>query len=166
MIEICFLKQRFTDSIIYRNVDTPDSVIAKSIDREDIQNTQLMVSKLITVCKAISQDEADAKLHKMESSPFEPVDTKKIMPGISLIENILKIEHLMTLDHFFQIFNLTLSFEHYDELVWPIPNDFMPDHVYDNGRYDVNLTFNIQPMATDQSASVVRSCMSKFKSKK
>lgn len=130
-------KQRFTEGILFRNCDTQHMVAPSSITRGDLENTQQMVEILMFVCKIISQNEENLKHFKAEE---EPVNFLRMLPTVSLIDNVLKIDQLMTLDYFFSIFELTLSYEHYDEIVWPIPNDFTPDHVYDNGKYDINLS--------------------------
>lgn len=97
----------------------------------------------MSVLSAIHANEAAEKLNKGKIGNKETCkDIKSLLPKCHHIESVLKLDLLMTLETFFQIFNLNLSFEHYDEKVWPIPNDLSPEFVYTNERYDVNMIFD------------------------
>lgn len=92
----------------------------------------------MSVCEKISTAE----------QPFDPNnlgdDVVKVLPEVALIEYVLNIEQLLTINEFGELFDFIPQFQYYDELVWPVPFDFTPDNVYDWGRYDINLIFGRQ----------------------
>lgn len=142
--------QRYTEKVLYC-IGDPPVVIMKSVGRDFDQQlyyVQLMVKRITTVCKVISQNERGIAAQKDEEDddafPFEPVDVQKLLPEVSLLDYVLQIDHLMTIDKFFSLFESVPAFEHYDEKVWPIPYDFTPNNIYDNGKYDINLIFGKQ----------------------
>lgn len=106
---------------------------------------QLMVKRIMTVCEAIIHDDEMSDQHNSEEDgAYEPVDFQKLLPEVSFIEYVLQIDQLMAMRLFLNLFEMVPPFEHYDEKVWPIPYDFTPNNVYDNGKYDINLIFGKQ----------------------
>lgn len=94
-----------------------------------------MANCLMKVLTSLYANEIEEKTH------FTTKDFQQLLPKPSSIENVLHSKSLMTLNTFFHMFNLTSLFDHYDEKVWPIPNDLTPDFVYTNEKYDVNMIF-------------------------
>lgn len=70
---------------------------------------------------------------------YNPVDVQPLLPRTTQVAAALHLECLMSLNAFFHTFNCTLLFQHYDEKVWPMPDDLTPELVYGNARYDVKL---------------------------
>lgn len=124
----------------------------KSVGRDfdqQLYHVQLLVKRMTTVCKVIAENDRGMTQPEHEEEdddyvPFEPIDVQKILPEVSLLDYVLQVDHLMTMDTFFSLFESVPSFEHYDEKVWPIPYDFTPNNIYDNGKYDINLIFGRQ----------------------
>lgn len=121
----------------------------KSVGRDfdqQLYQVQLLVKRITNICKVMSQnDSIDTERQQDDDEiSLEPIDVNKLVPEISLLEYVLQINHLMTVENFFSLFDSVPAFEHYDEKVWPIPYDFTPNNIYDNGKYDINLIFGKQ----------------------
>lgn len=145
--------QRITEKVLFVYGDPP-VLIMKSAGRDFDQmqyHVQMMVKRITNLCQVVAQNDVGTTQHRQDSDedaddelPFEPIDVQKLLPEVALIEYVLQVDLLMTLKQFLDIFEFIPPFEHYDEKVWPIPYDFTPDNIYDNGKYDINLIFGKQ----------------------
>lgn len=101
-------------------------------DHEIIEN---IIEKLTNICLQIAEspsiidDTSNIKLKDME-----------LLPQTELIEKILRISSLQTISEFADIYCCVPEFFDYQTNVWPHPYDFLPDNVFDWGKFDVNLT--------------------------
>lgn len=123
-------------------------MIIKNVGRDFDQQLfqiQLLVKRITTVCKVIAQNDKNAKRESYKNEddeiPLKTIDIQKLLPEVSLMDYVLQLDQLMTVEHFCDLILYVPPFEHYDEKVWPIPFDFTPNNIYDNGKYDVNYMF-------------------------
>lgn len=101
-------------------------------DYEIIEN---IINKLTNICLQVAEnpsiidDTSHLKLKDLE-----------MLPQTEMIEKILKITSLQTIEKFAKIYGCIPEFFDYETNVWPHPYDFLPDNVFDWGKFDVNLT--------------------------
>lgn len=124
-------------------------MIMKNVSRDIDQvyyYTKVLIYRLMTACRAICEDERRTIEHQQndEDEELPREDINKLLPELALIEYVFQIDLLMTFAFFAELFESIPTPSHYDNAVWPIPYDFTPDNVYDNGKYDINLTFGKQ----------------------
>lgn len=100
-----------------------------------------MAKCLKKVLSSIQKNEVTSNRPQNEQTHPAPKDIESLLPKSAAIEVILRNDLLMTLEDFVRTFNLTSSFEPYDERVWPMPNNVSPDFVFTNEKYDVNMIF-------------------------
>lgn len=119
---------------------------SRNIDQLNF-HTILLIKKIMTACQLIAEnEEIKRQLTEDDEPPAVDDDTqmselKKILPEVALIDYVLETEQLLTFDECIKIFEYIPEYVYYHDLVWPIPYDFTPDNVYDNGKYDINLIF-------------------------
>lgn len=70
-----------------------------------------------------------------------PPEMSKWMPETALLDYFSQLTCIMNLSELYDTINLNAEFYHYDENIWPLPFDYLPEDVFDNGKYDINLTF-------------------------
>lgn len=122
--------------MIYKSAVAPvliEEITERSMDNYEIQISTL-IKKLTIICTKIKEDH-DFNVPVLESA------YKIYLPATDLLDFILTIDHLISVNEFSDIFGTIPQYYHYDEQVWTIPYDFIPDNVYDWGEYDINYTF-------------------------
>lgn len=65
----------------------------------------------------------------------------KILPEVLLLDYILDVNALPSIDEYSRIYCHIPDVNDYDSRTWPIAFDFTPDNVFDWNKYDINLTF-------------------------
>lgn len=141
--------KRYTSKVLFCFGDPP-VLIMKGVGRDfdhQLYYVQVMVKRITYVCKVMAQhDQVSLQLQHENTEdddemPVETIDVQQLLPEVAILDYVLQIDHLMTLDTFLALFESIPAFDHYDEKVWPIPYDFTPNNIYDNGKYDINLIF-------------------------
>lgn len=102
---------------------------------EDHEIVEKMIEKLTKLCLQIA-----AKPSTIDDMSQIKTNDMEILPQIELIDKILKISSLQTMSEFADIYCYVPEFFDYETNVWPHPYDFLPDNVFDWGKFDVNLT--------------------------
>lgn len=124
-------------------ISEPNVLIIKNPARDfdSLQyHNQMVIKKVMSVCEKISKEEQPLDPNNLTD------EVVKLLPEAALIEYVLNIEQLLTINEFGALFDFIPQFQYYNEMVWPIPFDYTPDNVYDWGRYDINLIFGRQKM--------------------
>lgn len=113
----------------------PSTLIDKTPSDIDRQ-TATIIKKVTNICVQLKNDDVST----LTTSTLHN-DYKKCLPEAALIDSVLKSNQLQSVTEFANQFGQIPEFFHYNEYVWPIPYDFVPDNVFDWGKYDINLTF-------------------------
>ncbi len=91
------------------------------------------------LCTKIKEEEAD------EGQAFKSIyissDFEDSIPDEKLMDYILDIGNLQTIQEFASIYGDYSSMLNYTDDLWPIAHDNVPDNVFDWGEYDINLHF-------------------------
>jgi hypothetical protein len=89
--------------------------------------------------KKIREEEAD------EDTTFKSFylssELEEWTPDEQLINLVLDIDDLQTVQEFASIFGDCESMLTFEEVLWPVAHDYVPASVFNRGKYDVNLTF-------------------------
>lgn len=134
------INQRFLEKIIWRLANL-ETTTTSDFDptASDEKNISTFLKKMYYLFKKIKEEEAD------EDTTFKSfyltTDLEEWTPDESLMDAVLKVEELQTIQEFASIygnFNSMLTFE---EKLWPVSHDYVPSNTVGSGRYNVNLTF-------------------------
>lgn len=134
------INQRFLEKIIWRLANL-ETTTTSDFDptASDEKNISTFLKKMYYLFKKIKEEEAD------EDTTFKSfyltTDLEEWTPDESLMDAVLKVEELQTIQEFASIygnFNSMLTFE---EKLWPVSHDYVPSNAVGSGRYNVNLTF-------------------------
>lgn len=102
---------------------------------EDHEIVGMLIEKVTNICLQIVSN--SAMIDVMSNMKTDDVE---MLPQIELIEKILKMPSLQSITEFAEVFCCVPEFFDYEMNVWPHPYDFLPDNVFDWGKFDVNLT--------------------------
>lgn len=105
----------------------------ENLDHHEILET--FIDKVTNICLLIVERPSIID----DVSQIKLSDTE-VLPQIELIERTLKMALLQTIDEFANIYCCVPEFFDYETNVWPHPYDYLPDNVFDWGKFDVNLT--------------------------
>lgn len=134
--------QRFFQRCIIKFAEPLPSLaekIAKN-DTETVQNRiNLLLNRIYELCRKMHNDEIEE--NKTIRSKFLTGLYIKILPDTDLIDFILTIPTIQSIVDYGKIFGRIPDDIEYDGQVWPVPYDFLPNNVFDWGKYDINLTF-------------------------
>lgn len=119
--------------MFYVYADPPKKFSSENMaDHELIEN---IVEKMTNICLQIIEDPST-----IDDTSHIKLDDMEMLPQTELIDKILKIPSLQTISEFADIYCYVPEFFDYETNVWPHPYDFLPDNVFDWGKFDVNLT--------------------------
>ncbi len=104
-------------------------------DMEDHEIIESFIKKLTHICLEIAENPST-----IDDMSHIQLKDMEMMPQVDLIEKILKITALQSIAEFADIYCCVPEFFDYETNVWPHPYDFLPDNVFDWGKFDVNLT--------------------------
>lgn len=102
---------------------------------EDYEIIGDIINKMTKICLQIVEDPSI-----IDDTLNIELNGMELLPPTEMIENILKITSLQTIEEFADIYGFVPEFFDYETAVWPHPYDFLPDNVFDWGKFDVNLT--------------------------
>ncbi|XP_037044817.1 uncharacterized protein LOC119080512 [Bradysia coprophila] len=105
---------------------------------ENLEDHELIgniIEKVTKICLQIVENPAT-----IDDTSHIKTDDVEMLPQIELLEKILRIPSLQSITEFADIFCCVPEFFDYETNVWPHPYDFLPDNVFDWGKFDVNLT--------------------------
>jgi hypothetical protein len=132
------INQRFLEKIIWRLATLPETTDCDP-NGIDEKNISVFLKKMYYLFKKIKEEEAD------EDATFKSfyltTDLEEWIPDEKLMDSVLKVDDLQTIQEFannFGNFELMLTFE---EQLWPVSHDYVPSHAFGSGKYNVNLTF-------------------------
>lgn len=126
--------------------DSEDELLARS--------HQLLVHKILATCQAISEQQVGNEMEREAAATsnvapeLSPIYVG-MLPAVPLIDCMLRCRYMLGLDEFVNMFERIPANECYGEQIWPIAHDFTPDNLYDWGRYDINLIFDMPKQSTD-----------------
>lgn len=137
------LLQRFFDKIIIQLAE-PQNQFQKNVNRtydQLLYHNKLFINKMRNICRYMMRevDDSDAESDIKQSDHFT-----KLLPELGLIEYILHIEQLLSIEEFANMCNHVPAYQYYNEQVFPIPYDYVPLNLFDSGRYDVNIVLGQQ----------------------
>ncbi|CRL01607.1 CLUMA_CG014682, isoform A [Clunio marinus] len=132
------INQRFLEKIVWRLAnlpEIPDFDDKASVDR----NISSFLKKMYYLCKKIKEEETD------EDTTFKSFyltsDLEEWIPDGRLMDAILDIENLQTIQEFSTIYGDCSTMLTFEEVLWPVSHDHLPSSIFNIGKYDVNLTF-------------------------
>jgi hypothetical protein len=132
------INQRFLEKIVWRLANLPENSDfdpKASVER----NISTFLKKMYYLFKKIKEEEAD------EDTTFKSFyltsDLEEWTPDEQLMEAVLNIDDLQTIQEFASIFGDSASMLTFEEMLWPVSDDHVPVNVFSQGKYDVNLTF-------------------------
>lgn len=135
------INQRFLEKIIWRLAALPEETTSDfDPNANDEKNISNFLKKMYYLFKKIKEEEAD------EDTTFKSfyltTDLEEWTPDETLMDSVLKVDDLQTIQEFASIygnFNSMLTFE---EQLWPVSHsDYVPCNAVGSGKYKVNLTF-------------------------
>lgn len=132
------INQRFLEKIVWRLANLPEnSDVDPTADTE--RNISNFLKKMYYLFKKIKEEEAD------EDTTFKSFyltsDLEEWTPDEQLMEAVLDVEGLQTIQEFASIYGDCASMLTFEETLWPVSHDHVPTNVFNHGKYDVNLTF-------------------------
>lgn len=132
------INQRFLEKIVWRLANLPEtSDFNESANPE--QNISTFLKKMYYLFKKIREEESD------EDATFKSFyltsDLEEWTPDDRLMEAVLAVENLQTLQEFAKIYGDCSSLLTFEEVLWPVSHDHVPSSVFNTSKYDVNLTF-------------------------
>lgn len=106
------------------------------------KNIATFIKNMYYLCKMVGEEEAD------EGTAFKSIylasELEEFTPDAKLLDYILDIDYLQSIDEFASIYGDVASMIKCKDERWPIPHDNTPNNVFDWGKYDINLTFGGQ----------------------
>lgn len=132
------INQRFLEKIVWRLANLPEtSDFVTGSSKE--QNISMFLKKMYYLFKKIKEEEAD------EDTTFKSfyltTDLEEWTPDEKLMDAVLEVDELQTIQDFASIYGDCASMLSFEERLWPIAHDNVPSNVFNFGEYDVNLTF-------------------------
>lgn len=132
------INQRFLEKIVWRLANLPENS-----DTDPSASTEHKIStflkKMYYLFKKIREEEAD------EDTTFKSFylssDLEEWTPDERLMDFVLDVDDLQTIQEFAKIFGDCASMLTFEETLWPVSDDHVPLNVFCQGKYDVNLTF-------------------------
>lgn len=132
------INQRFLEKITWRLANLPETTDFDP-NFSDEKNISIFLKKMYYLFKKIKEEEAD------EDATFKSfyltTDLEEWTPDEKLMDSVLKVDELQTIQEFADIFG---NFEYmltFEEQLWPVAHDYVPSHALESGKYNVNLTF-------------------------
>lgn len=133
------INQRFLEKIVWRLANLPEhSDIDPSGNVE--RNISTFLKKMYYLFKKIREEEADEEA--TFKSFYLTSDLEEFTPDEKLMDAVLDVEELQTIEEFANIYGDCGSMLTFEDPLWPVPHDHMPNNILTPGKYDVNLTFD------------------------
>lgn len=132
------INQRFLEKIVWRLANLPE---ASDFDPEGgiERNISTFLKKMYYLFKKIREEEAD------EDATFKSfyltTDLEEFTPDEKLINVVLDVNNLQTIQEFAGIYGDCGSMLTFEDALWPVAHDNLPTNMLSSGKYDVNLTF-------------------------
>lgn len=134
------INQRFLEKIVWRLANLPevsDFDPASSTER----NISTFLKKMYYLFKKIKEEESD------EDTTFKSFyltsDLEEWTPDEKLMDAVLDVDDLQTIQEFASIYGDCSSMLTFEEVLWPVSHDQIPPNTLNLGKYDVNLTFGL-----------------------
>lgn len=140
---IILLLQKILSKVHYKYTKSShvpvDAGIPVSVKEAD-QLTFELIKKIYDLCSEINND--DSKLVGKAPVNYQ-LEVKQLgfIPSAAVLDRILSIELLQTLHEFSQMYGCVPTHYNFNDYVWPIPQDLIPNNLFDWNKYDINLTF-------------------------
>lgn len=130
------INQRFLEKIVWRLANLPEAADAVSDSIE--LNISSFLKKMYHLFRKIREEESD------EDATFKSYyltsDLEQWIPDDNLMDAVLDVDDLQTIQHFASIYGDCASMLTFEETIWPVAHDHVPANVFNFGKYDVNLT--------------------------
>lgn len=98
------------------------------------------LKSIYDLCTYVNSE--DDKIGGKTQANFQIVGKQHaFVPTEETIDRILTIDLLQSLQEFSSMYGTVPQHYNYNDHVWPIPHDLVPNHVFEWNKYDVNLTF-------------------------
>lgn len=94
-----------------------------------------IIEKMTSICLQIIENPST-----IDDTSHITSNYMDMLPQTELIGKILEMSSLQSISEFANIYCCVPEFFDYETNVWPHPYDFLPDNVFDWGKFDVNLT--------------------------
>jgi hypothetical protein len=132
------INQRFLEKIVWRLANLPEvSDFDPKLPIE--RNISTFLKKMYYLFKKIREEEAD------EDTTFKSfyltTDLEEFTPDDKLMEAVLDVDELQTIQEFASIYGDCGSMLTFEDALWPVAHDHLPTNMLNFGKYDVNLTF-------------------------
>lgn len=132
------INQRFLEKIVWRLANLPEEADA-DVSGSAEQNISTFLKKMYHLFKKIREEESD------EDATFKSYyltsDLEEWTPDERLMDAVLDVDDLQTIQQFASIYGDCASILTFEETLWPVSHDQIPSNVFNFGKYDVNLTF-------------------------
>lgn len=132
------INQRFLEKIVWRLANLPE-VSDFDVNDNVEHNISTFLKKMYYLFKKIKEEEAD------EDTTFKSFyltsDLEEWTPDDRLMDAVLDVEQLQTIQQFAKIYGDCASMLTFEEVLWPVSHDHVPSNIFNFGKYDVNLTF-------------------------
>ena len=131
---------RFLEKIVWRLATLPETVTDFDAKSSKEENISKFLKKMYYLFKKIKEEEAD------EDTTFKSFylssDLEEWTPEQQLMDSVLDVDELQTIQEFASIYGDSSSMLTFEEALWPVAHDHIPSsNVFNFGKYDVNLTF-------------------------
>ena len=132
------INQRFLEKIVWRLANLPEVSDFETTNSTE-RNILTFLKKMYHLFKKIKEEEAD------EDTTFKSFyltsDLEEWTPDEQLMDAVLDVENLQTIQEFARIYGDCSSMLTFEEVLWPVSHDHVPPTTLNVGKYDVNLTF-------------------------
>lgn len=112
-------------------------------------NISLFLKKMYYLCTKTREEESD------EGTAFKSIyisnELEDQVPDEKLMDYILDIKQLQTIQEFANIYGDYSSMLNYVDHLWPIAHDNVPNNVFDWNEYDINLHFPEEQLGGDEN---------------
>jgi hypothetical protein len=134
---LIFNLQRFFEKIVWRFATFPDtSDASESMEK----NISTFLKKMYYLFKKIKEEEADEET--AFKSYYLTSELEEWTPDQQLLDAVLNIDLLQTIEEFANIYGDCASMLTLDDPHWPVQHDHVPSTTMSTcGKYDVNLIF-------------------------
>lgn len=132
------INQRFLEKIVWRLANLPETSDFDPAASEE-RNISTFLKKMYYLFKKIREEEADEET--TFKSYYLGSDLEEWTPDESLMDAVLDVVDLQTIQDFANIYGDCSSMLTFEEVLWPVTHDHVPSNIFNFGKYDVNLTF-------------------------
>ncbi|XP_055608375.1 uncharacterized protein LOC129755762 [Uranotaenia lowii] len=137
------INQRLFRKLVWRFADYLNDLPPSEIDMKDASIAQKTIdafmTKVYTLAKMVRAEELDERT--AFKSLYLDENYEEHTPDAVILDYILSLRCLFTIQEYGQFYGVLPDVSTFRERVWPIPQDFTPYDVFDEGKYQINLTF-------------------------